>query len=186
MIKNIQSWAGNFDQVSSRLNKNYGLFITNEVFSIGNFFLNQSLFSHWAKSSKIWSKIWIPIQPSFFIKQWNNVVLSLLVLKVGKSRSFLPSVMRLDHLVGQLYRKFFQQKSSCELILHSKWSRWKRAVTDNSYSASYSSMSDCCPPVVDPLTFISLLGTIHKWRHAKNWKFDAKLSVIVSTKPRPR
>ena len=40
-------------------------------------------------------------------------------------------------------------------------------------------MSDCCPPVVDPLTFISLLGTIHKWRHAKNWNFDPKLSVRV-------
>ena len=110
---------------------------------------------------------------SYYIS-WNNVVLALLVLKVGKSRSFSPSVMLLDHLVGQLYRKFFQQKSSCELILHSKWSRWKRAVTDNSYSTSYSSMSDCCPPVVETFTFYSLLGTIHKWRHAKNWNFDPK------------
>ena len=122
-------------------------------------------------------KFWI--QPSFYIKQWNNAVLSLLVLKVGKARSFSPSVMLLDHLVGQLYRKFFQAKSSCELILHSKWSRWKRAVTDNSYSASYSSMSDCCPPVVDPLTFISLLGTIHKWCHAKNWNFDLWIWIFV-------
>ena len=68
----------------------------------------------------------------------------------------------LDQIVSELYQNFLQKKSSCELISRSKW-RWKRAVNnraDNFVSASSGYGSDCCPPVVDPLTFIALLAFI--------------------------
>ena len=79
----------------------------------------------------------------------------------------------LDQIVSELYQNFLSKKATCESNQSlSKW-RSKRAIRDQRFgaSSSYGSGSDllgafssgggdCCPPVVDPLTFLALLGFI--------------------------
>ena len=66
----------------------------------------------------------------------------------------------LDLIVSELYQNFLSKKATCESNQSlSKW-RWKRAINDQNFGASSGYGSDCCPPVVDPLTFIALLSFI--------------------------
>ena len=66
----------------------------------------------------------------------------------------------LDQIITDSYQNFLSKKSTCEDNQKSlKW-RLKRGIGDQSFGASSSYGSDCCPPVVDPLTFIALLGFI--------------------------
>ena len=79
----------------------------------------------------------------------------------------------LDQIVSELYQNFLSKKATCESDQSlSKW-RLKRAIGDQSFGASSgyggstdlvgafsSGGGDCCPPVVDPLTFLALLGFI--------------------------
>ena len=66
----------------------------------------------------------------------------------------------LDQIVSELYQNFLSKKATCESNQSlSKW-RSKRAINDQSFGASSGYGSDCCPPVVDPLTFMALLAFI--------------------------
>ena len=66
----------------------------------------------------------------------------------------------LDQIITDSYHNFLSKKSECEINQNlSKW-RSKRGIGEQSFSASRSHGSDCCPAVVDSLTFIALLGFI--------------------------
>ena len=66
----------------------------------------------------------------------------------------------LDQIVSELYQNFLSKKATCESNQSLSKLRSKRAIGDQSFGASSGYGSDCCPPVVDPLTFIALLGFI--------------------------
>ena len=65
-----------------------------------------------------------------------------------------------DQIIIESYQNFLSKKSDCEI--NQKLFNWrsKRQTWDQSFGASSGYGSDCCPPVVDPLTFIALLGFI--------------------------
>ena len=65
-----------------------------------------------------------------------------------------------DQIIIESYQNFLSKKSTCEDNQKSlKW-RLKRGIGDQSFGASSHYGSDCCPPVVDSLTYIALLGFI--------------------------
>ena len=82
----------------------------------------------------------------------------------------------LDQIISESYQNFLSTKSRCESIQSVSNLRWKRSINDQNLipdfiyffgaSSGYGSESssgygsDCCPPVVDPLTFTALLGFI--------------------------
>ena len=67
----------------------------------------------------------------------------------------------LDQIVSESYRIFLSSKSRCESIQSvSNFLRSKRETWDQNFGASSGSGSDCCPPVVDPLLVMALLGFI--------------------------
>ena len=65
-----------------------------------------------------------------------------------------------DQIIIESYQNFLSKKSDCEI--NQKLSNWrsKRQTWDQSFGASSHYGSDCCPPVVDSLTYIALLGFI--------------------------
>ena len=65
-----------------------------------------------------------------------------------------------DQIIIESYQNFLSKKSECEINqILPKW-RSKRGIGDQSFGASSHYGSDCCPPVVDSLTYIALLGFI--------------------------
>ena len=66
----------------------------------------------------------------------------------------------LDQIVSVSYRTFLSTKSRCESIQSESDLRSKRNARDQNFGASSGSGSDCCPPVVDPLLIMALLGFI--------------------------
>ena len=66
----------------------------------------------------------------------------------------------LDQIVSESYRIFLSSKSRCESIQSESDLRSKRNARDQNFGASSGSGSDCCPPVVDPLLIMALLGFI--------------------------
>ena len=61
--------------------------------------------------------------------------------------------------VSELNLSYLAKKSDCEIVSRSKW-RWKRAINsrDTDLAGAFSGHDDCCPLVVDPLTYIALLS----------------------------
>ena len=65
-----------------------------------------------------------------------------------------------EQIIIESYQNFLSKKSNCEINqILPKW-RSKRGIGDQSFGASSHYGSDCCPPVVDSLTYIALLGFI--------------------------
>jgi hypothetical protein len=61
-------------------------------------------------------------------------------------------------VILSLFERFWARKSSCELLGQSSTikTRWKR----QDLVAAASGSGECCPLVVDPLTFVALLTFI--------------------------
>merc|ERR1712045_615012 len=103
--------------------------------------------------------------------------------------------MGLDQIVSELYQNFLSKKATCESKQSlSKW-RSKRAIRDQRFGASStygsgsdllgafsSGGSDCCPPVVDPLTFIALLGFIA----AATYFLQQQITMLLGRRRRKR
>ena len=66
----------------------------------------------------------------------------------------------LEEIISELYKNFLSTKSRCESAHSVSNLRSKRETWDQNFGASSGSGSDCCPLVIDPLTFIALLGFI--------------------------
>ena len=65
-----------------------------------------------------------------------------------------------EQIIIESYQNFLSKKSECEINqILPKW-RSKRGLGDQSFGVSSHYGSDCCPPVVDSLTYIALLGFI--------------------------
>ena len=82
-----------------------------------------------------------------------------LVFWKRKKRSLISTIVSFQIQVSELYLSYLAKKSDCEIVSRSKW-RWKRAINsrDTDLAGAFSGHGDCCPLVVDPLTYIALLS----------------------------
>ena len=82
-----------------------------------------------------------------------------LVFWKRKKRSLISTIVSFQIQVSELYLSYLAKKSDCEIVSRSKW-RWKRAINSRNtdLAGAFSGHDDCCPLVVDPLTYIALLS----------------------------